>query len=367
MQDHLNFLPGGKSATVISPAMRYPRLQRYQKLREQMARAGSFSREFCQVHRIALPYVPKVGEYFLPQLFFSKALRKISREHTDFDLIHAFWAYRSGYVAMRLAKKFNKPFIISVLGSDLNQWLYERKKRAKTLAGLEQASAIVAVSSHLKEILISEGISETKIHVIPNSVHLEKFSPRPSSLLKQRQDKFGRNFVFICVANLYLVKGVDLLIRALAKCKKTASVIILGDGPERNNLEKTVEEHGLQNRVWFVGRRSHNEIPAWINASDALVLPSRSEGAPAVILEALACGKPVVATDTGFTKDVIDETLGRVVPVEDVPALSLAMDEIAGSSWETEEISQKAEAFSFQRFEERIKNVYNGVLNTSQI
>ena len=312
------------------------------------------------VYRAVLRYFPRVAEHYLSEVYFKAVVAAIRERQLKFDLIHAHWAYRSGYVASLLGKQFQKPFILSVWGSDINQWLHEPTKRNKTLQALNGAQAIISNSKALCQKLLHENIPGTKVHTITQGVDLHRFVNSNSKIASTVRSRFCKGaFIYSCIANHYHVKGIDVLLQALKNTDDNIAAVLIGDGPERESLEKFTLNLGVESRVWFAGKKENHEIPDWMNAADALVLPSRSEGLPTVLLENMACGKPFVATDVGGIKAVLqDEHLGMITPSDDPSALASALAAAAYKTWDGEVIRKRALHFSEEKLVPKIEELY---------
>ena len=154
-----------------------------------------------------------------------------------------------------------------------------------------------------------------------------------------------------------------MLLHALALVPTSQAVALIGEGPETMQLQELAISLNIASRVYFAGARAPEEIPDWLNAADAVVIPSRSEGGPAVFLEALACGKPVVATRTGMMPEVLaDSTCGLMVPPEDPRALSVAMTELPRRKWNHNAIQQRALQYAWPEIGAQISNTYREVV-----
>ncbi len=176
---------------------------------------------------------------------------------------------------------------------------------------------IVAVSEAVKDSLVRNGIRAERITVLANGINLSRFTPHAFSEGPVRLLSVGR---------LVGDKGIDVLIAAM---KKTSGVTlrIVGEGPERGVLEKSVRESGLSDRISFLGAR--NDIPQLLVEADALVLPSRREGFGLVAVEARASGVPVVASDLPALRDIVQDGVnGLLVTPDNAGALSQAIKKI---------------------------------------
>jgi glycosyltransferase involved in cell wall biosynthesis len=160
------------------------------------------------------------------------------------------------------------------------------------------------------------------VEIIPNVVDTEYFSP------SARRPPRGP-FRFVAIAILVKSKGVHFLIEALSKVREIDAVLeVVGDGPERSRLERLAADLGLAGRVNFLGRLARGGVREALWRADALVVASVRETFGVVVVEAMSCGLPVVATISGGPEDVIEERSGVLVPPGDVDALAAALAEL---------------------------------------
>jgi len=368
VRDQLLHLARHCDIRVMAPAMRHVPLPRYKLLRAQESPAGDFPEDILPVTRFPVWNLPKVAEYIAPGMHLRAVQKTIAEKKFSPDLIHAFWAYRSGFVGAQLKQEFDCPLVITVEGSDVHTWLDEPRKRDKILFALQRADAIICVSRALANRVTAEGISPAKLHLIPNGADLSSFAHRPTALAGELRNRLSAVSLFLCVANFFPVKGQDVLIKAMAQLRQSScTAIFIGDGPERPRLEKLVEELQLTPRIFFAGKKPHAEVAEWMSAVDALVVPSRNEGGPVVVIEALACGLQVVGAAVGMIPEVIDsEDIGLVVPPEDPAALASALSKIAQRKVNKEKLRARAEMFSWERLSERVLQVYRSVAGERQ-
>lgn len=250
-------------------------------------------------------------------LAFWWAARRASR---SCQLIHCHWTY-SGLVA-HWASRRRRPLVLSVRGSDihllenrllrwLNRWIYQRMDR------------IVGVSSDIAAKLIDAGVEESKVQVVYNGVD-SRFRPGDKEATRRQLGLSAEAFIVLFIGLLVPVKGIDVLLEALGAIKDEAlQAVLVGDGPLKEEIEQEIATQRLAPRVFLVGRQPTLDIPLWLNAADVLVLPSRSEGRPNVVLEAQACGVPVIATRVGGTPELIKHgETGLLIDSEDAGALA---------------------------------------------
>jgi len=216
------------------------------------------------------------------------------------DIVHAHWIY-SGFIAWMLKEIHGTPFIVSLLGSDVRFAEKRLISRMLALWILKQATLITTVSQEFRTWAIEQGIPEDRVHRVLNGVDLSIRKAEENTSLKCR---------LLFVGNLVPEKGVRYLIEAMIKIfnsEKDVHLTFVGDGRERKKLQALVQKHGLDDAVDFVGAQSPDQVPIWMCQSDCLVLPSLAEGMPNVVLEAMACGLPVVASDLPGIREVVKE------------------------------------------------------------
>ena len=259
--------------------------------------------------------LPGVGMYTQPVTMAAAAmpaLRMLRRTGGEFDVIDAHYVYPDGVAAAMLARRTGTPLVITARGSDVNVLANLAWPRRQILWAARQAQRIVTVSAALAERLGALGVEAGKISVVRNGVDMERFVPvDPAEARAQLGLRDGP--VVASVGNLVSGKGHEIVIDALAKLPG-ASLVIVGDGPERQALESRIVRLGLSRRAMLVPGRPQAELKWIYGAADAIVLASSREGLPNVLLEALACGTPAVASRVGGIPEVItDPVAGRLV------------------------------------------------------
>ncbi len=242
------------------------------------------------------------------------------------DLIHAHFSYPDGYGMIGLAKKWKVPLVISALGTIERKIAYEGSYTSKQIIeAMNFADKILSVSEDLKLHIVNLGINEEKVHVVPNGVDTEKFKPAGKEHARNLLNLPQNKNIVLFVGALRKIKGVDYLIEAAKYfVDSNTDLFMVGrDDGMRKSLEKRAQELEISDGIKFTGPVNHEDIPLWISASDILVLPSLSEGRPNVVLEALSCEVPVIATDVGGIPElVVDGETGYLVPAKNPAELS---------------------------------------------
>ncbi len=263
------------------------------------------NRENINIFHPRYPVLPKIGMSLAPISMAAACmpiLNQLIKSGRDFDLIDAHYFYPDGVAAAFLARQLGKPFVITARGTDINLIPEYRIPRKMILWAASQAAGLITVSSALKARLVELGVDPEKITVLRNGVDLERFSPMEKAA--QRSELNLPSPLLLSVGNLIESKGHDLVIRSLSLMPEM-HLAIIGEGPERESLQILSSSLGVENRVTFLGSLPQNELPRYYSAADALVLASSREGWANVLLEAMACGTPAIATRVGGNPEVI--------------------------------------------------------------
>jgi glycosyltransferase involved in cell wall biosynthesis len=190
---------------------------------------------------------------------------------------------------------------------------------------------VVSVSADLREKLVAAGVEGDRIEVLRNGVDRSIFRPADRSASRRELGLPDGGRIVLFAGNLKAGKGVELLIEAAGAADvEGLSLHIVGDGPlesELRNLARGAE-------VFFHGRQPLERVAAWMNAADLFCLPSYDEGMPNVILEALSCAIPVVATDTGGIPEVVEPSSGMLFARGDAAGLARTLEEALSRDWD---------------------------------
>ena len=315
-------------------------------------------------------HLPVLGRRRLWRGGLSAVRRALMLAQSDaFDVVLATFAYPHGLMAREVAGQLSLPYVVKVRGTDLHGLPREGWRRDLTARALDAAAAVVAVSGNLAAIARELGVRADRIHLLPNGVDGGAFAalPRADARRKLHEPEAGRLLLF--VGRLVAVKGVDVLLRALAAHnaatpERAARLVLVGEGPLRGRLESLAAELGLAGSVRFLGQRPPEEVALWLNAADALVLSSHNEGCPNVVLEALSCGTPVVASRVGAVPDLLDARCGVICQPGDPAALADALGRALATDWDRSAIRARVEGMSWQKNAQRLHEILRGVLTT---
>jgi teichuronic acid biosynthesis glycosyltransferase TuaC len=296
--------------------------------------------------------IPKLG--FMHPLFMFVPLLRLIR-HLEgkerIDLINAHWIFPDGVAASWVAQKMQKPLVLTGLGCDLNHYPLLPFRRKQIQKALNLAKLITVKGNGLKCKVLDMGIPKQKVSVIPNGLDLKRFKIMGRKDTRQRLGIHGNGPFFLFVGSLDHVKGGRHLIEAIGGIAKNNEhhphLLMVGDGPLHEALLLQAKQLGIANRVSFVGKRPHNEIPLWMNAADVFCLPSIREGRPNVLLEALSCGTPAVASDVGAVSEIIHEGNGRIAGVADPKSLFHQLLACLKQPWDRKAIRETVGRFTW--------------------
>lgn len=297
---------------------------------------------------------PKIGMTAAPlalALGARAAVQQLIDEGFDFDLIDAHYYYPDGVAAALLARHFRKPLVITARGTDLNLIPQYTLPRRMIQWAARQADASIGVCSALMDVLRDLGIEPARLHVMRNGVDLQRFRPLAPAQMRAELGIDGAPLL-LSVGHLIERKGHHVAIDALAELQAThpgARLVIAGEGEERERLLQRARERGVADRVQLVGSVPNVELLRWYSAADALVLCSSREGWANVLLEAMACGTPVVATRIWGTPEVVStDAVGRLVTERTGPAFAGAVRALLADAPDRAAVRRYAEGFSWE-------------------
>jgi glycosyltransferase involved in cell wall biosynthesis len=281
--------------------------------------------------RLGIPYA-------IPQISSLKTFLETVKSN---DLIHVHGhPYLSSFLATKIAKRYSKPLVLTQHNTFIeynNIWDTVEKLNDLAIGKqvLKEADKIIVVSNATKNYVLSLGANPEKIEVLHNGVDLDRFKPSSEAKDEMRK-KLGiakDACVVLTVRRLVYKNGIDTLIAsAEIAVKKNPKLvfIVVGKGPDFNEVEEKIVQLGMQRNLRLTGFVSDRDLPFYYNVADLFALPSKSgEGLPLVALEAMATGLPVIATDVGGTSEVINEAYGKLVPPNSPNSLAEAILEFS--------------------------------------
>ncbi len=301
------------------------------------------SMEGIRIHHPRYPLIPKVSMqwHFLSLLLSSLPTLQRIQKSFPFDLIDAHYIYPDGLAAVILGKWFGKPVVLSARGSDVNQFKGFPTIRPMLRYALREAQEVISVCSALKQEMVDLGCPAQKITVVPNGVDADGFKAFERQESRKMLGLPVRSRVVLSVGSLIPRKGFDLLINAfyqLVERHPDAVLYIVGGGPQKDFLKDLVKEKELESRVNLVGEVPNKALARWYSAADVFCLASSREGWANVIMEALACGCPVVATRVYGAPEILTTPEVGLLVDRNTKAIASGLDEALSRVWDGDRI-----------------------------
>lgn len=352
---------GAAEVRVIAPCPWFPfAFGTYGGFARVPRRETQFGIEIDHPHYFVLPKVGMNIAPFTMYLCLRRAIRRVIDEGFAFDAIDAHYFYPDGVAAVMAARHFDKPVVVTARGSDLNILPSYQLPRRMIAASARNADGLATVSEALRERLVALGEARERIAVLRNGVDLALFQPRDIVDCRARLGISGTTL--LSVGNLVKVKRHDLVIDALTLLPNV-NLLIVGEGPERAALRERAMHQGVAARVRFIGNMKQAVLADYYSAVDALVLASSSEGWPNILLEAMACGTPVVVSDIpGMDEIVQSETVGRRFHTADATSLAELVKALLRTPRDRAAIRRYAERFGWQAITEAQLALFESVV-----
>lgn len=309
-------------------------------------------------------YVPGVLKALDGLFLFCSALPTLRRMRRDFpfELIDAHFVFPDGFAAVLLARWFNCPVVITERGTATPLSKYRMRRFAMGWA-FRKATRVVAVARHLGELAIALGARRDRLAVIPNGVDSESFAPVDRREARRQLHLPDDRPLMVSVGRLIPSKGFGRVIRALPGLRREFPDLLFsvvggdptGEKGSAAELQRLVRQLGLSDHVIFAGDQPRESVALWLNAADLFVLASDMEGCPNVVWEALACGRPVVATKVGEVERMVPDFGGVLFDnPDDATALGLTLREALHKTWDEGAIRRYAAAHTWSDVAARV-------------
>jgi glycosyltransferase involved in cell wall biosynthesis len=338
--------------TVVAPVPYFPigsdaifgRYSKYAKVPKSEVRRG-----LAVIHP-RYPVIPKVGMNLAPWLMaisMIDELRRLREAGFDFDIIDSYYLYPDGVAATDLGILFDRPVLLTAFGSDVSLLPKYILPRAAIQWATRRSGCVTAVCEALKDRLLELNVPAENVHVIRHGVDLELFVP-PDDRARVRGELQLSGPTIISVGGLVPRKGHDIAIRTISLLPGHGLVII-GDGPEMPRLVRLASDLQVSDRIRFLGDLPQADVAVWMGAADLLINCSDREGIANVLLEAMACGTPVVATNIWGTPEAVScQEAGILVSERSPTAMADAVRRLFAARPDRAATRRHAEAFSWQ-------------------
>ncbi len=315
--------------------------------------------------------VPKIGMTLAPQTLANtiyKQAKHLIEQGFDFDVIDGHYFYPDGVAIAQAAKKLGKPFTVTARGTDINLIPEYDKPRKDIQAVLNSSDHNMAVCEALRKEMIKLGAKPESVSTLRNGVDLQLFSyaneQKQQTLRKQLQLP-QQQTILLSVGHLIERKGHYLVIKSLRHLPDVL-LLIAGNGPDEKQLKQLVAKERLQSRVIFLGSRSQHELAAYYSAANALVLASSREGWANVLLESMACGTPVVATNIWGTPEVVQSQAAGVLVDRTPESIAQGVNTLLSSPPQRQDTRQYAEQFDWLTTSRGQYNIFSNIINVYQ-
>ncbi|HLZ78942.1 MAG TPA: glycosyltransferase [Sphingomonas sp.] len=299
------------------------------------------------VHRPRFPVMPGIGA--LNPAAMARALEPLLRrirEGFPFGILDAEFFFPDGPAAIRLGAALGVPVSIKARGADIHHWGRQMLTRSEVRRAGQAAAGLLAVSAALKADMVTLSLPEERIRVHYTGVDLARFRPA-SDRIAAKAALGVRGPLLLSVGALIARKGHALAIEAMTRLPD-ATLMIVGQGPERAALETLIAARGLGDRVRLLGAQPHEALPALAAAADVGVLASASEGLANAWVECLACGTPLVISDVGGARELVDRPeAGRIVAREP-DAIAAGVAELLAAAPDPAAVRATAERFTWE-------------------
>lgn len=342
-------------ATVVAPVPWFPFKGKLWGAYGRAAVAEAYETEDgIDIYHPRYLVIPKIGMLLTPfflYVFGLKAIRKAIKEGKKIDVIDAHYLYPDGVAATRIGKKLNIPVVMTARGSDVTQIADIPTPKRMILKALKSAFHTITVSRSLKDKLVSKGAESSKITPLRNGVDVSKFKWIEGARLHVASSVgFDVSKPVVVFAGWLIPrKRVDVVIDVITE-HPDAIAIIIGEGPLMQALQKQAVVNEVSERVFFLGQKQPNEMSLYFSAADILMLPSEREGWANVLLEAMACGTPVISRAVdGACELVTRPEAGRLVHEDAIaPAYTSAVVDLLNNMPSRDDVRNYALGFDWR-------------------
>jgi glycosyltransferase involved in cell wall biosynthesis len=325
------------SVRVLSPVARYPR---WLQPRSYLFRAPDLhSPADGDVEYVTWPALPALTRPFNGWLC-ARAIRAAAAAFAP-DVILSYWLYPDAFGAQRVARALGLPFVAGARGSDIR--VRDAISRRLTTPVVRGADRLLVVSADLGRLAVSDyGADAARVRVIANGCDAAIFHLRDRTEARRSCGVAAEAELVLYVGRLVAEKGLRELVEAMRRVRRQrprAELVLVGDGPLQGELAAAASDPA--NGLRLAGAQAAPRVAEWMAAANLVTLPSYSEGHPNVLVEALACGRPVVSCPVGGVPEVVDESCAMLVPPRDARALAGALSATLDRDWDEASLSRR--------------------------
>jgi glycosyltransferase involved in cell wall biosynthesis len=315
-----------------------------------------------EINRPRFFYFPLILKN-LDARFYARGIRKWLVDYCQNwrpDVLDVHFVWPDGVGVALLARELGLPYVITLRGK-LYECLSSPSQQRQCAEALQGADKVISVSGSLAEEAEKLGVQPDHLVIIPNGVDPGLLGIRDKQACRKQLGLPEDKQILVTVAHLGHRKGHHEVIRALAGLPKDVVLVIVGgaaQGGTPEMLQQVAFEAGVENRLILPGRQPYEKIPLYFGAADVSVLASYREGCPNAVLESLACGTPVVASDVGAVRDILPvPDVGRIVPPRQAGPLETALKEVLACQWNPEDVVAKSRVKSWSEIAQKVQSV----------
>jgi teichuronic acid biosynthesis glycosyltransferase TuaC len=257
------------------------------------------------------------------------------------DIIFSFFLYPEGYAALKIGKVLAVPVVARSMGSDINR-IGDPISALHTRTVLREADFLVTVSNDLRRKALAMGALPERTRAILNGCDLAVFHVMDRLVARQKLRIDPAADAVVYIGRMDVRKGLRELVdaaTALHPQRPDLRVYMVGEGPDKKHIQSLIDAKNAAEYVHALPGCASDEVAVWMAAADVITLPSYMEGCPNVILEARACGRPVVATNVGGIPEIMNDDCGQLVPPRDSTALAQGLASVLDKTWDSAAIS----------------------------
>ncbi|MGA2171257.1 MAG: glycosyltransferase [Terracidiphilus sp.] len=257
------------------------------------------------------------------------------------DLIFSCFLYPDGYAALKIGKVLSVPVVAMSIGSDINR-IGDPISALHTRTVLREVDFLVTVSDDLRKKAVVMGAPPEKTRAILSGCDLSVFHVRDRLEARQKLHIDPATEAVVYIGRMDAKKGLRELVEAAASLRllrPDLHVYMVGEGPDRPLIESAIQANNAASYIHALPECTFDDVAVWMAAANLVTLPSYMEGCPNVVLEALACGRPVVATNVGGIPEIMSDECGRLVPPREPAELAQALASVLDRTWNAMAIS----------------------------
>jgi len=314
--------------------------------------------------------IPKIATWSQGLAMAHATRRDLAAHYDDWhpDVVDGHFAFPDGYAAVRLGQAAGCRSLVTCHGADLRFYPELAVTGSMVRWTVRNADRVVSVSTDLRRRSIELGCPEENALFLANGVDPSKFALRAKAECREQLGLPENRPIGVYVGYLIDRKDQSLVIRALDEIRRRGHplpvIALVGDGPNRERLQREVNDLQLNDHVVFAGQRPHAEVALWMGAADWLLLSSDYEGWATVYFEALACGRPVLTSNVSSAKDAICKPdYGCVVEPRTAEAFAAAMIDASEKQFDAELIRRYAEEHSWSRWAEQTMQIIEATIS----